>query len=183
MTAGRLRGRNRGRSIAAVVAGIATFWLLSGAVRADDVTVRAGLHKTYGRIVFDWPSPVAFTTARSDGRLVIRFERGLSASLQPILDHLGSYVRATTIEPDGRAVRLDLRRRFRLRTFTNDDDVVIDLLAPPKTAAAREPAPKSGAPPTVKPGTVLVRTGQHDTFGRSVFQWPSPVAYVALLQT
>ncbi len=47
----------------------------SAASASDDVVVRTGAHPGFARVVFEWPSVVAYTIEREPGRIRVRFDR------------------------------------------------------------------------------------------------------------
>ncbi len=132
---------------------------------AEQVAIRAWPHPGFGRLVFDWKSPVAYTT-KIDGRsLSVTFERELETSFAEVQANLADYVGDATVADDGRTVRFALKGDYELRDFVADGSVVLDLLE--SSAAAQ-----SGGGIRVP-----VRVGVHEKFSRVVFDWPSVVDY------
>ncbi|MGF1561690.1 MAG: transporter [Geminicoccaceae bacterium] len=123
-----------------IAAGLATLGMVPVAVVQASlppvVTVRAGQHEDYRRIVFDWPSAVAHQVAVQDGALLVRFDRPARFETDP--------ARAIVRDADGMdgaldsgasAIRLSVGAPAVLRSFQlNDHRVVIDL-APDAEAA------------------------------------------------
>lgn len=130
--------------------------IAAGAAAQETVQVRGGKHPTFGRLVFDWPTPVGHT-ARVDGnRLVVAFERPMKGDLTKIGGSLGDYVKRASLSADGRTVSFELVKPVKVKSQANGKMVVVDLSAdapgeakapdkepPAKTAAASTPA----APP------------------------------------
>ena len=88
------------------------------------VPVRAGLHKDYGRIVFDWPRRVDYEARIEEGRLVVSFGEAAAFEGPLLRGGLDGYTEAPLAAEDGRGLSLPLkgdyglkhfRRRFRFR--------------------------------------------------------------------
>lgn len=144
--------------------------LLAGAaLAAESVRTRAAAHDGFGRVVFDWPAPVAFDVTSEDGAVRITFGRALRTSFGAVRRNLGAYVRDVRLDGGGRTVILEVSRDFELRAFSSAASVVVDLLdgAARDTAAARP----AGVP------RVAVRVGDHRGYSRVVFDWRWPVEY------
>ncbi len=56
----------------------------SGAHPVPAVTVRAGVHPDYDRIVFDWPRSIPYTMQRNGGQVTIRFASAAHADFREI---------------------------------------------------------------------------------------------------
>jgi len=160
---------------------------LAAAVRAEPVTVRAAPHDGYGRVVFNWPTPVPYTTESDGTRVVVRFGRPIEAELGGIVRVLRDYVRAGEIGADGRSVTLTTVGSLSVRAFDLGNAVVLDLLeaadqtAPRVAAAPPPPPPPSATSPAIRPspGAIAlgVRVGEHAGYSRVVFDWPLRVGY------
>jgi len=113
-----------------------------GAAQADapeaeslpKVRVRVGEHPGYDRLVFDWPEPVSYRIDhdRAGGETVLAFDR-------PALMDIGAYRgrtldRVTGLRPSlqqaGAKVALTTPEGARVRHFTLDKRVVVDVFAP-----------------------------------------------------
>lgn len=141
---------------------VVALWVLPSASRADPVTVRAGTHSNFGRIVFDWPEPTGFETRVSEQQLVVRFDRPFEGDTGPAQRVLGDYVSAIRAGADGMSVILTLTRPFDVQSRHYDTSVVIDLVA------------GAGSEALLGPG---VRIGEHPDFTRTVFDWYENVSY------
>ncbi|MBE0530736.1 MAG: hypothetical protein IH626_07905, partial [Rhodospirillales bacterium] len=115
---------------------------LAVAARAEPVTVRAAPHDGFGRIVFNWPTPVPYTAESEGSRVVIRFGRPIEADLGAVIRVLGTYVRAGDVGADGRSVVLATVGNLTVRAFDLGSAVVLDLVE----ADAQPPAKAAGAP-------------------------------------
>ncbi|MHA1563985.1 MAG: hypothetical protein ACTSX7_01620, partial [Alphaproteobacteria bacterium] len=132
---------------------------------AERVAIRAWPHAEFVRLVFDWKSPIIYTTQIEDRVLSVTFERDLETSFSEVAANLADHVSETEITNDGRTVRFTLNGNYELRHFVADGSVVLDLLERPTEAKA-----STGV-------NVPVRVGEHAKFSRVVFDWPSIVDY------
>jgi tetratricopeptide (TPR) repeat protein len=164
-------------------------------VRADDaagLSVRAAPHDGFGRIVFESKSPIGFSAAVEDGSLVVRFDHDASATLGAIAKSLPEYVSGVPIALEGQVLRIPLKRPAAVRTFSEGNAMVVDLVAvagmpaPTKSEVAQSDAPAPQATPTTpaadkiaaKSSTVLpIRAGEHDDSSRLVFDLDQQRAY------
>ncbi|MDA0239029.1 MAG: hypothetical protein O3A84_03245, partial [Proteobacteria bacterium] len=174
---------------------------------ADEVNVRVGSHQGYGRIVFNWPAPVAFTARVQNRQIIVDFERPVETSFAALPGALNKYIQRPRLSANGRRVVIPLADTFEIRSFDLGRAIIVDVMdkARPATAAAsptspptpltpQTPAPK---PQTASPQTptstaekpaegpkkgdlpaVPVRSGEQDGFTRLVFEWPGEVPYV-----
>jgi tetratricopeptide (TPR) repeat protein len=171
---------------------VAALALAAGAVvparAADSVSVRAAAHDKagFGRIAFDWPSPVAFTAKIEGKTLTLHFARPFTAKLNAVTTELDTYVSAIRIGSDGETVVATLKRPATLHSFTDGNTVAVDIVVthgvvahgPAKRAAVVKPAAAAtSAAAASGPVTVGLRFGEHRDFRRVVFDWPSSIAY------
>lgn len=139
--------------------------LAAGAAQATEtVSVRAGAHKGFGRMVFDAASPISSEAKIEGERLIVSFPRPIAADYAAVRNHLDGYLGPAAPAADGRSVAFPLLRPVSVRTATIDGNAVIDLHD--KKAEAAKPVE-----------TVGVRTGEHDGFTRIVFDWRADVPY------
>ncbi len=92
------------------------------------INVRAGEHPDYLRIVFDWPTPVAFDTRISDEKLTVSFDEPFSANFAQVEDRLSDYVGRPFLDEAGKTVSVPLKAEFGLRELQIDNRIVVDLL-------------------------------------------------------
>lgn len=136
--------------------------------------VRFAPREGYGRIVFEWDTPVRYSADVVDGNLVVQFERAISGSVSAAAQSLATYVGTPRVSPDQRTIVFPLRPNVTMRTFTVGSAVVVDLVTPQAQAAAAKPA----APPaSADARAVRFRTGQHPTYFRIAFDWPQRTPY------
>ncbi|MEI9983002.1 MAG: hypothetical protein WDN69_07185 [Aliidongia sp.] len=111
------------------------------------VPVRAAVHDKADRLVFDWPKPVAVTTAEADGRGTIRFDQPGRFDIARLSKALPASLRPVRAEDDGGGLSLALPPGRHLKASRIDNRVAIDVLppvaetAPPAAAVAAAPPP------------------------------------------
>ena len=138
----------------------------------EDVRVRGGGHSEFGRLVFDWPARVGYKAEISGQNLIVRFDRPMKADFGPAISALNGYASGAELSADNRTASFRLKGDFSLRSFANDNSVVIDVIRK-NSAASASSVPQS-------PGAALalgVRKGQHPNYDRLVFDWTRPVEY------
>ncbi len=163
-------------------------WAVVGTplARAEPVRVQAALHEDFGRIVFNWKSPVSHKSEVRDGRLTVRFGRPIEATFGRVQRSLRKYVSEIKSSNDGKSIVISLNGDFDAYTYDSGNAVIVEIAAkepgeaepPAKTAektaeTAAKPDPgKSQDLPLVR-----VRTGLHEAYTRIVFDWPRKVSY------
>ncbi|WP_368419800.1 hypothetical protein [Rhodovarius sp.] len=149
------------------------------AVEAARISLRVGDHAGYGRLVFDWPSPPAYSVERSGETHLVRLPRGADQAVAS-LRRLPRNVSALRVVPAG--VEITLRPGARLRDFRMGARLVFDALDPPAEAASRAPAvppmrearPRPAvAQPTASPPEIQAAATPPPT--RDVLPAPPPV--------
>lgn len=143
--------------------------VFAGAAYAEDVAVRGWSHAKFGRLVFDWPLSVEYTAAIKNRQLSVRFDKPIETRFDAALGNLGDYVSRASISQDGRTAQFSLKNEFTLRSFRNENAIVLDLRRPNQPAAKKVPQ-------------LGVRIGEHPTYTRLVFDWKRAVDYDAALQ-
>ncbi|HUJ97966.1 MAG TPA: tetratricopeptide repeat protein [Stellaceae bacterium] len=171
----------RGRILACVFALALAAAALLPAHAAETIRVRAAEHDKagFGRIAFDWQTPVAFDAKIEGETLTVHFARPFAADLAAVTRDLDRYVGAIHMEEDGATLVATLKRPATLHSFTDGNTVAIDIIAappqgtPPKAEAAAVPAaPQAGAAQPVG-----LRFGEHRGYRRVVFDWHGSVPY------
>jgi tetratricopeptide (TPR) repeat protein len=94
----------------------------------DVVALRGEAKSGFGRLVFDWPRPVAFEASVADGIVVIKFARPLRFAETDQRLPLTDYIALVRQDEDLRTLRLPLRQPVRLHTSTSGNLVAIDLV-------------------------------------------------------
>ena len=183
---------------------IGALWLaLAVPAAADPVAFDAQQGEGYGRVVFAWPSPVAHTSDLQNAVLTLTFARPVESDPSVLAARFPAYVREVRLSADGRTLTVEITKHFLHCSFADGPRVIVDLLGsgiapaqPGPVAAApapAAPAPPAAAPPGAAPamaaaepasgrpapGPVAVRIGQHDGYGRVVFDWTREVGYSA----
>ena len=161
----------------------------TGRAHAEPVRISAAARDDFGRIVFNWSSPVTHKSSVRGGRLTVRFGRPIEASYARITRTLGKYVKSASPGDDGQSVVFGLTGDFDVYSFDSGSAVIVELAekesSGDKTTASPEakPKPKAETKPTeTGPArqnlpTIRVRAGQHADYTRLVFDWPSKVSY------
>lgn len=163
----KIGGRYRGRALALAL----IFALVAGAAAAaGGLRLRVAAHDGFGRIVFDWPSPVAYRARIEDGVLRVTFDRRIAAALDSVPRILAAYVRDARVEADGRTARFSLTGPFTLRSFVYEKSIVVDLIG----GAAKQAKAAKAAPAAPR---IAVRVGEHRGYSRLVFDWRQGVDY------
>jgi hypothetical protein len=155
------RASSRGRLLEIALALLPLALAAVGPAAAEQVAVRAATHPGFGRLVFEWPSPVEVESRQSAERLTLRFARPLTADLGAVVGRLGDYLVALPPAADEREVVLQLAPEVGAKVDIHDGRiVVVDL-----TRAAAASAP------------VELRMGAHDGYARIVLDWTVPIGF------
>ena len=122
------------------------------------IETRAWAHDDFGRIVFDWPWAVAYGARIEGTTLTVMFDRRLHTIFRQVPRHLGAYITAIDLGPDGQSVVASLTNEYRLRTFLLTGEgggvkVVVDLLADGEAGPVLAQAP---TPPSLEPSPAAV---------------------------
>lgn len=161
---------------------------------------RSGQHDGFARIVFEFGKPTLVEATSTATQLTLKFPEPWTGD-PAALRRAGEGLANGRLSDDRRSVIFDLRKPVTLRSFSSESSAVIDLIdakpgaaptpasppapsAVPQSAAqvstaAAAAAPKAAAPAPSEPGdpALPVRIGQHSTFTRFVFDWPSDTGY------
>ncbi|MCX8232101.1 MAG: hypothetical protein OTJ45_09800, partial [Alphaproteobacteria bacterium] len=100
---------------------------------SPSIRVRAGVHATYTRVVFDWPSDVAYEVNKTGGTVSVQFDRpanfGISRRLASgELSRIGSVSGGAGNGNGGAVVSIAVDDSSRVRHFRNGRSVVVDIL-------------------------------------------------------
>ena len=159
---------------------LTALWLFPAPrVWAEPVSMKAAAHEDFGRIVFNWPSPVRHSADVAGKRLIVRFGRPIETTYGGVVRVLRKYLRGATPGTDGRSVVFTLKKNFGLRNFDLGSAVIVDLMdrTPSKSTDASAGPPDAAAKTTAKVPLVRVRSGEHKGYSRIVFDWPRKVNY------
>ena len=108
--------------------------------QAEQINVRAGAHKDYSRLVFDWPKAVTYNVEKkSQGKLELSFSQAADLDTQALAKTLVANIRGLKIlEQDPLRVELDVADGGRIRDFKIGNKVILDVYNPP--TGARTPS-------------------------------------------
>jgi hypothetical protein len=103
------------------------------------LTVRAGLHASYSRIVFDWPKHVAYAVFPGAGRFSVRFEAMARPELSALAAVAPPWVKNSgwRIEGAGTVIDFTLDPQSRIRDSRDGNKIVLDIAAPKGDAGAQ----------------------------------------------
>lgn len=164
-----------------VALAMALMVMLPGFSAAEPVQVRGATHDGYGRIVFNWSSPVSFKLDNVDGKLIVSFSSPVEPILGGVVGNLKKYLGNATPGVDGRSVVFTLKEDFDVSGFDMGAAVVIDLTDVVQARKETKQEPEKKAPAVkqnaAKGENIRVRSGVHDGYTRIVFDWPSTVPY------
>lgn len=105
------------------------FTSVAAAAEANQVVqLRAGDHKTYLRLAFEWPRKITYQAVIKGRELRINFDRPFTADTTVAMRKLAQFIETPVMSKDGVQMRIALRRTFVLQTRQFDNVVVIDLL-------------------------------------------------------
>lgn len=140
----------------------------------EAVITRGWGNEKFGRIVFDWRAPVKFTAKIVGNQLRVTFARPLKSKFGNASRTLSRYLSEMTLQGNSKTVLANLKGYYSIRSFANENAVVIDLV--PENADQGRPAedPNAWLERTAK---IPVRAGKHPGFGRLVFDWTDEVGY------
>jgi tetratricopeptide (TPR) repeat protein len=138
------------------------------------VVTRGWGNEKFGRIVFDWRTPVKFSAKIVGTQLRIRFDRPLKTEFAKAAKSLEPYLSELQVGASGTTISANLKGYYSLRSFSNENAVVIDLTPEESSKASKEVDPDAWLKRTPK---IPVRAGKHPKFGRLVFDWSDEVGY------
>ncbi len=170
--------------LSVVLLSIAIWVSNGGSTFADQVFIESASRPGYGRLVFNWPTPVSFKAKISGNRLVVEFGRPIVANYGSAIDPISKYIGGAQASLDGRSVSFSLKKTFGLRSFDSGAAIVVDLLDDAsRTTKTSQANPRAGKLAVVRTPlkssrpAVKVRRGQHANYSRIVFDWPTKVKY------
>jgi hypothetical protein len=140
----------------------------------EAVVTRGWGNDKFGRIVFDWRSPVKFTAKIVGNQLRITFRRPLKTKFGNASKHLARYMTDLQVQTNSRTVSANLKGYYSIRSFANENAVVIDLVPEESATGSPDEDPNAWLARTAK---IPVRAGKHPGFGRLVFDWSDDVGY------
>lgn len=148
--------------ISSAVLGLMVAVLPGIAQAAEQVSFRSGLHDGFARIVVDPTQALGYETEINGDRLTVTFDTPVTGDTSRVQRAIADYVRGISFEGETKFV-VDMSGPLQVRDFVNEGAIVLDLRRLPAELAT----------PTV----INTRFGEHPTFTRLVFDWPSTVQY------
>ncbi len=121
---------------------------------AEQVAVRIGEHAGFGRLVFEWASPVAYSATIEGENLVVRFERPFAGALESLPRGLANYLTQPALVDDGKALIVPLKGTFGLKSYVAGRTVVIDLV-------------KGGKPPATAQGSLAAKAAETNSSAKA----------------
>lgn len=124
----------------------------------DEIMVRTGVHPSYVRVVFDWPTVPVYSVEAGNGAVTIRFDRPANADISSLLDRDTPNIRgADIVSKPGEplAISIKIPSGGTHRAFVAGERVVLDIYNSdqsdiPPLAAVKEsrsvPASESAKP-------------------------------------
>ena len=143
----------------------------------EAVRLRGGLHSEFGRIVFDWATPVPYQARIEGERLIVRFERSAAFDARRAERMLPAYIGSAQVGADGQEIAFPLKGTFKLKHFALDKRVVVDLYqASDGDVAAAEPeaVQAKAESTTARPKAVPGRPGQDSGKARQAAEAVEP---------
>jgi len=148
---------------------------------AEPVKVSASTQGDFGRIVFNWKTPVTHSLTDRDGRLTLRFGRPIEATYRGIIRELKKFIKSANPGNDGQSVNIVLASDFDVYSFDSGRAIIVEIVEKKMTgdkAAVLSDAKRIKLEnDTEKLLTVGVRASQHANYTRVVFDWPNKVPY------
>lgn len=142
----------RARGLARLVVLLGGWLLSAGPLQAaEQVAVRVGEHPGYGRLVFEWATPIAYSATIENENLVLRFERPFAGALDTIARRMTNYVTQPALVDDGKTLVFPLKTGFGLKSYVDGRTVVIDLVKGGKPPSAPQGSLAAKAPETAAP--------------------------------
>ncbi|MEJ2122523.1 MAG: hypothetical protein P8Z76_17850, partial [Alphaproteobacteria bacterium] len=104
-----------------------------------------------GRILITWSKPVAAHAATVGNRVVLIFDRPLTAALSGVAASMPKVVRRIDASEDRRALTIVLQKPHRMQLIRRGRLVIVDLKRPKTATAMAKPQPKMKPKPKMKP--------------------------------
>ncbi len=138
------RARNAEAKIREVIRG-------RGEKAAQPLTFRIGRLPTLTRLILEPPPGVGVTVSQTPERTTVRFDAPLEFDVTALKRSLSDPVTGVSAQPakDGFSLTLDVEPGTDVRSFREDDVVVLDIARPRPPAQAAAPDPKPAQPSAV----------------------------------
>lgn len=148
---------------------IAVLLLLVLPLSAQAFETRAGLHDSYGRLVFDWGVPVKHSLSVSGTTATVTFDKPVEKDPSSVIRPIQAYLASVSLSPDRLTATVTMKEAWKVNALTVGTAVAIDfskdgkspsatgpkVQAKPDTPETKAPAPEktSSAAPAVSSGT------------------------------
>lgn len=170
---------------ACIAAGVLIAGALTVPGSSPAAELRAAPHTGYGRIVFDYDSPVTYMADMDGSTLRLRFSEPVPGQPGSLPAALADYVSAVSLSADRTEATLTLKGDVTLKTFTLGTAIVVDLVRGDgqATSAPAQTPPAPAEPARVTPPSqaaaprLPVRTASHPGYQRMVFDWARDTPY------
>ena len=108
-----------------------------GGPRPARLTVRGGSHAGFGRLVFEWPVRVDYRIGRKGRTVSVRFDRAAEVNVESVRRTLPRQIGSVTSTATAKGLRMGfvVAKGARLRHFRDGNNVVLDVISAPTTAA------------------------------------------------
>ncbi|HMI97089.1 MAG TPA: hypothetical protein VK479_11300, partial [Micropepsaceae bacterium] len=117
------------------------------------IRLRVGEYANFTRLVFDWPSTVAYTAYPGQGRIQLRFETAAKPDFSVMETRKPAWVKGAGWHLDGTAtvVEFETDAESSFHDFRDGFKIAIDVLAPKTDASAYAPPGGTAVKPAVTP--------------------------------
>lgn len=168
----------------------------SSGTHAQSVGARGAEHEDFGRLVLDFPQPVASQIVAEGAHMEIRLGRATPIDLAGALGSLKTYLKSAKLSADRRRLDLDFTGPVTWKAFNDGSKLAVDFALADATgqqqfdrgpdAASAKLVPEGAAAATIQPGKaaapaplpkVSLRAGEHQGYSRLAFDWPKDVPY------
>jgi hypothetical protein len=133
------------QSSAAPLVMAAALLLAAGASARAAVSVRAGEHEGFTRLVFDFDHTTAYRVKNAEGRITLTFATPEKLSLPGTDEKLINGFHASRTGAEGLSLVIDVPKGVTTKDYRLDEKIVLDIYAP------QAGAPKAEAPKAVEP--------------------------------
>lgn len=125
----------------------------TGARAQDSVTLRAGIHADYNRLVIDWTSPPAYSVAQQGNTLILTFQKPASPNVAAIDANMPNIKDFKILSGAGENLKFSMTipAGARFRHFSAGDRVIVDVYNTAETKQQQAAAPKTETPAPAKP--------------------------------
>lgn len=111
---------------------------LSAAFASDGVTVRSGEHKTYSRLVFDWPAAFDYDTKKADDSLTVSFTKpAMLNSSQLSIKTRSNIASISALSFDPLKVKIGMPKGSKFRVLKTSGKLIVDVYNPSKGKVRR----------------------------------------------